>query len=398
MNLNLFLYTYASRSDTNLKQKSINPNIVECEDIAKTTLNEFIHSGYLATKFKTIFLFLQKCLSMAEGRFTNPVVASLAGIKDFFAKQKLSDRLKDSDRADGKTCLVTGANSGLGFALAVELAIRGAHVIMAGRSKIPEAGDRVKQLSGSENVEMRYLDLSDVDSIHQFIDGLKRDDITLDICILNAATALPKARQTRSGQDEMFLVNYLSNVMLTHLMLVDGILCNRKKTNGTIPRLLFISSDSHQGATYIDYDEFGRFFDYGVSKAISNYSYFKLVLNTFALELSRRINRDQLKVSVLTICPGPVHSNIVKKAPWLLRMVLRGIFKIIFKSPAKAALPVIYMALSDDFEGKTGEYLHMFNPKEMDPKVYEPEEGMKLWERSQDIWRLIDPQCRTFKT
>ena len=72
---------------------------------------------------------------MAEGRFTNPVVASLAGVKDFFAKQQLASRFSDKDRADGKTVLITGANSGLGFALAVEFAKRGARVIMAGRSK-----------------------------------------------------------------------------------------------------------------------------------------------------------------------------------------------------------------------------------------------------------------------
>jgi NAD(P)-dependent dehydrogenase (short-subunit alcohol dehydrogenase family) len=332
---------------------------------------------------------------MAEGRFTNPVVASLAGIKDFFAKQQLSDRLKDTDRADGKTCLVTGANSGLGFALAVELARRGGHVIMAGRSNIPEAGERVKKKSGSNRVEMRYLDLSDVESIHQFIHGLKKDHITLDLCILNAATALPGSRPTKSGQDTMFLVNYLSNVMLTHLLLDNGIILKGTPGQGPIPRLIFISSDSHQGATHIDYDEFGRYFEYGVSKAISNYSYFKLVLNTYAIELSRRINKTGTELGILVICPGPVHSNIVKEAPWLLRMVLKGIFWVVFKSPAKAALPVVYMALSDDFEGKTGEYLHMFNPKRMDPKVYEPVEGRKLWEQSLKTWKSIDPDFQS---
>ena len=72
---------------------------------------------------------------MAEGRFTNPVVASLAGVKDFFAKQELASRFSEKDRADGMTVLITVANSGLGFALAVEFAKRGARVIMAGRSK-----------------------------------------------------------------------------------------------------------------------------------------------------------------------------------------------------------------------------------------------------------------------
>jgi NAD(P)-dependent dehydrogenase (short-subunit alcohol dehydrogenase family) len=326
---------------------------------------------------------------MAEGRFTNPVVASLAGVRDFFAKQQLESRFSDQDRADGKTVLVTGANSGLGFALAVEFARRGARVIMAGRSRIPEAGERVKKLSGSERVEMRFLDLSRIGTIHQFAESLQKEEMKIDICIFNAATALPGSRKTESGQDEMFLVNYLSKVILSQLLITLGILQQGDPEQQS--RILFISSDSHQGATAIDYNEFGRYFEYGVSKGISNYSYFKLVLNTYATELSRRVNRDGVVLSINAICPGPVHSNIVKEAPWLLRMVLKGIFWVIFKSPARAARPVVYMALSEDYRGTTNEYLHMFNPKKMDPKVYDPAEGAKLWERSMQLLSEIDP-------
>ena len=331
---------------------------------------------------------------MAEGRFTNPVVASLAGVKDFFSKQELASRFSNEDRAEGQTVLITGANSGLGFALAVEFAIRGARVIMAGRSKIPEAGNRVKKLSGSETVEMHYLDLSKIETIHSFVQGLLEQRIHIDICILNAATALPGSRKTASGQDEMFLVNYLSNVILTQLLLSKSVI--ELKESSPFSRMIFISSDSHQGATYIDYNEFGRYFEYGVSKGISNYSYFKLVLNTYATELSRRVNKSSMHLGIHVICPGPVHSNIVKEAPWLLRMTLKGIFWVVFKSPAKAARPVVYLALSEDYKGKTNEYLHMFNPKKMDPKVYELQEGEKLWDRSLDLLRTIDPQHETY--
>jgi len=331
---------------------------------------------------------------MAEGRFTNPVVASLAGVKDFFSRQKLASRLTEEDRADGKTVLITGSNAGLGKALAVEFARRGARVIMACRSQIPEAGEQVKELSGSELVEMRFVDLSKITTIHEFVTSLLSDGIKIDICVLNAAVALPGPRKTDTGQDEFFQVNYLSNVILTRLLIQQGII--ELKTEGKLSRLLFISSDSHQGASYIDYSEFGQYFDYGVSKAISNYSYFKLVLNTYAVELSKRINGEQLVLGILVICPGPVHSNIVKEAPWLLRMILKGIFRIVFRSPAKAALPVIYMALSADFEGRTSEYLHMFNPKKMDPKVYDPAEGQKLWERSGDLLSEIDPDHKLY--
>lgn len=327
---------------------------------------------------------------MAEGRFTNPVVASLAGVKDFFSKQKLSTRLSDADRADGKTVVITGATSGLGFGLAVEFAKRGAKVIMACRSQIPEAGERVMELSGSETVEMRYMDLSKINTIHEFVDSLVKDGITIDVCILNAAVALPGPRKTETGQDEFFQVNYLSNVILTQDLIKQKVL--QLKETGDLSRLIFISSDSHQGASYIDYDEFGKYFEYGVSKAISNYSYFKLVLNTYATELSRRINHEKVRLSINVICPGPVHSNIVKEAPWFLRKILGGIFWVVFRAPSKAALPVVYMALSPDCEGTTNQYLHMFNPKQMDPKVYEPAEGEKLWVSSMDLLKQIDPK------
>jgi NAD(P)-dependent dehydrogenase (short-subunit alcohol dehydrogenase family) len=324
-----------------------------------------------------------------HGRFDNPVVAALAGFWDLFRKQQLSDRLTDNDRFDGKTCLITGANSGLGFALAVEIAKRGGHIIMAGRSAIPGAGEKVKKLSGSDKVEMMHLDLSKINSINDFISKLSTANIKFDITILNAGVALPKARKTDSGLEEMFLVNYLSNVILTNLM-IDNKIIDLEANKTFKPRIIFISSDSHQGSSRIDFDELGKYMDYGPSKGIANYSYYKLVLNTYAVELSRRINKEGMKASVLVICPGPVHSNIVKEAPYLLRVTLKAIFWVIFRSPKKAALPVVYMAISPDYEGRTEQYQHMFKEKRMDEKVYDEEDGRRLWEASLGLWKSVD--------
>ena len=118
-------------------------------------------------------------------------------------------------------------------------------------------------------------------------------------------------------------------------------------------RIIFISSDSHQGSSYIDYDEFGIYQQYGVSKGISNYSYFKLILNTYAVELSRRINQDAVNVGIHVICPGPVHSEIIKEAPGVIYFALKNIFRLVFRSPAKAAKPVLYMSVSSDYEEKS---------------------------------------------
>jgi NAD(P)-dependent dehydrogenase (short-subunit alcohol dehydrogenase family) len=327
---------------------------------------------------------------MAQGRFDNPVVAALNGFYDLFRKQELVDHFKDTDRFDGQTVMITGANSGLGFALAVASAKRGARVIMACRSQIPEAGEKVKALSGSQQVEMRKLDLSKLDSIHAFVDGLEKDRIVLDVVYLNAASAAPKARKTPSGLDELFLVNWYSNFILTNLLLHQNVFVPDEVKQ---PRMIFISSDSHQGSSAVDYDEFGKYFEYGVSKAISNYSYFKFVLNTYATELSRRINNGTLKAQVNTICPGPVNTNIIKETPWLIRLALRAIFTVIFRSPEKAARPVIYMGASPEFKNRTNEYMHMFNSKQMDEKVYDENEGKKLWEESAKLWKSIDEKA-----
>lgn len=337
---------------------------------------------------------------MSHGRFDNPVVATLTGILDIFRKQKLSERLTDKDRIDGKTCIITGANSGLGFALAKDLAKRGGNIIMACRSQIPEAGEKVKKLSGSENVSMMKLDLSDIESIHSFCDQLKKEKIKADILILNAGVANPKASLTKSGLDEIFLVNYLANFILLNLLLQNGTLPNipcagNRKKNDTPSRIIFISSDSHQGSSAIDHDEFGKYFNYGIKKGMNNYSYYKLVLNTLAIEISRRINKDSLEVCMNAICPGPVNTNIIRSAPWLVRVVMRGIFFLFFQSADKAAKAVVYMSISDDYSDKTSAYLHMFNVKQMDPKVYLPEEGQKLWEHSTSVWKSVDNRAKT---
>ena len=150
---------------------------------------------------------------MSKGRFDNPVVAALTGFLDLFRKQELEHRFLETDNFNGKTVLITGANSGLGFALATHADKRGAKVIMACRRQIPEVGEKVKELSASENVEMRYIDLSKIDTIHKFVEQLIKDEVELDVTILNAASAASKARKTSSGQDELFQVNLCTRII-----------------------------------------------------------------------------------------------------------------------------------------------------------------------------------------
>lgn len=335
---------------------------------------------------------------MSQGRFKNPVEAVLTGIKDIFRKQELEDHYSDNNRLDGKNVLITGANSGLGFGVAVDIAKRGANVYMACRSGIPEKGEEVKQLSGSDKVEMLSVDLSDIEKIHLFCDDIKAKGLQFDVVINNAGVTPPKARKTPQGQDEMFMVNYLAKFIMINRFLLDNSLANRKYGQGRhsdrmIPRVIFVSSDSHQGASEIDWAEFGKFQPYGVKKSISNYSYFKLVLNTLSTEFSKRTQDEQgIDVAIHAMCPGPVDTNIIRDAPPVLKGFMKLIFKVFFRSPEKAAKPVTYMSASPEMEGITNDYLHMFNRKKMDPKTYDPEAGRKLWDASSSLWQQLDPK------
>jgi hypothetical protein len=186
----------------------------------------------------------------------------------------------------------------------------------------------------------------------------------------------------------MFVTNFLSKFLLANRLLRDGTIRNisfaeAPRGDAPVPRILFVSSDSHRGASAIDWQEFGRYVDYGVNKGIHNYSYFKLVLNTFGCELARRLAPGgEIDVPTHVMCPGPVNSEIARDAPTALRVFLKLLFRLAFRAPAVAARPAVYACVSPAFERETNRYLHMFNPKRMDEKCYDAAVGAKLWDRS----------------
>lgn len=340
---------------------------------------------------------------MSHGRFQNPLQAALTGLRDRFGPQRLAERLTDDLRAEGRTCLVTGASSGLGLAIATDLARRGARVLMVSRSRIPEAGDEVRRATGSTLVEQFQTDLSDLRQVHALADTLRSRGERLDVVVDNAGVATPRARRTAQGLDAMFVTNYLSKLLLANRLLRDGTVPNATFAgNGPAldgpsrprPRMIYVSSDSHRGASAIDWDELGRYYEHGVNKGIHNYSYFKLVLNTFAMELSRRLagsgSQGGLDVAVHVMCPGPVNTEIARDAPPALGLALKAMFRLFFRQPEVAAGPAVYMSVDPGYGERTGEYLHMWNPKRMDAKCYDASAGARLWQHSVSLLRDHD--------
>ncbi len=314
-----------------------------------------------------------------QHKYNNPFSATLTGILDLFKRQMPSGELRQEDRLDGKVVLIDGASSGLGFAVAIDIARRGAKVIMACRSGIPEKGEEAKRLSGSENISMVPVDFSDTSSIQRLTEIIKAMD-PIDIYICNAGIVPKKSRKTLQGFEEMFMVNYLSKFYFIQLLLKNNIF----KESGN-SRIVIVSSESHRNPEKFEWGEFGVYKNFSIGKSVALYGYYKLLLTTFAVELARRLKEQDLKISVFALCPGPINSNIAREAPKLFHPLLKLVFSLFFRSPAKAAVPVVYLAASPDMEGKSFDYFFLMTRKTVDEKASNGENRKHLWQVSEEI-------------
>lgn len=325
---------------------------------------------------------------MKEKKYNSPLQATYKGISDLFKKHDRVGTLSAGERLDGKKVMITGSSSGLGLAVAKQLAALGAEIIMAVRSGIPERGGEVKSFSGNQQVHMLHVDLADFNSILQLVKQLKNQFGTIDILICNAAVVVKEARKTTFGLDEMFTVNYLAKFYLVNLLLQENLL---RTKSGTVPRIIFVSSESHRNPEKFEWNTFGQFQKHKMAKTVERYGYYKLLMTTFSQELERRLNSDAVTYSVFALCPGPVNSNIAREAPAIVQPIMKLVFRIFFRSPEKAAEPVVYLAASQALEGKPKDYLYLMSQKAVDEKAADPENGRKLWELTQ---QLLDKTLR----
>ena len=159
-----------------------------------------------------------------------------------------------------------------------------------------------------------------------------------------------------------------------------------KVSEGNVPRIIFVASESHRNPKSFDWDAFGNYKSYAMGKTVELYGYYKLLLTTFANELSRRLNAgDQLKYSVFVLCPGPINSNIARESPVIFKPLLKLVFGIFFRSPAVAVQPVVYFASSQEVKDRTIDYLFLMSRKEMDAKASDHLNGEKLWTLSEAL-------------
>lgn len=241
----------------------------------------------------------------------------------------------------GRTAVVTGANTGIGYETARALARKGAAVILACRDpkKAAEAAARIAAEGPSGSVAAMALDLSDLDSVRRFAEDFARDHDRLDVLVNNAGVMVPPESRTKQGFELQFGTNHLG-----HFALAAHLLPLLKRTAGS--RVVVVSSTAHHTGR-IDFGDLQ--FEQRGYKAWAAYSQSKLANLLFAAELQRRLDAAGAGVVVTSAHPGWTATDLQRTAGLVNR--LNPIFAM---KPPEGALPTLRAATDPDARG--GDY------------------------------------------
>jgi NAD(P)-dependent dehydrogenase (short-subunit alcohol dehydrogenase family) len=259
----------------------------------------------------------------------------------------------------GKTAIVTGANSGLGYQTTLGLARKGAHVILAARSPARGAA-ALERLRADPDARLGLaeLDLADLDSVRRFADDFLAAGGGLDLLVNNAGVmAIPRRETTAQGFERPFGTNHLGHFALTGRLLPA--LLQRPGS-----RVVTLSSNNHKRAKRIDFDDLQgerRYAQWGA------YDQSKLANAMFVLELDRRLRAAGLQVVSVGAHPGYSATNLQFSGPrsggTSLAARVVGVATRLLAQPApQGAVPVLYAATAPGVQG--GQYFGPDGPGE----------------------------------
>ncbi|GIW42165.1 MAG: short-chain dehydrogenase [Candidatus Binatia bacterium] len=288
----------------------------------------------------------------------------------------------------GRTVVVTGANSGIGFEAARVFAQKGARVVLACRDakKAEEARARIVGESPGATVEVELLDLANLASVRDFARRFSARSDRLDVLCNNAGVmALPLLR-TADGFEMQFGTNHLGHFALTGLLL-PALLSTPSA------RVVTVSSNAHRFGR-MDFENWNAQRSYGKWRA---YAQSKLANLLFAFELDRRLRACGADVRSVACHPGWAATNLQFVGPRLsgarlMESLARVGNRYFAQSAAMGALPILYAATASDVEG--GDYIgpdgmleNRGYPRKVRPsrRALDPVTARRLWELSEDL-------------
>ncbi len=243
-------------------------------------------------------------------------------------------------KINDKTCLITGATSGIGKQTAIALARQGVKVIFTYRNeeKAIETQKFITAETGTKS-EMYYCDFSSLNSIRSFAEKFKAEHQRLDVLINNAGIWEPKRILSVDGIEMNFATNHLAPFLLTNLLL-DVLI----KSNPA--RIINVASGAHKNVE-INFDDLEMKQNFGGFKA---YSQSKLGNVLFTKSLARKL--ADKNVMVYSLHPGVVSTNIFNN----MGKFAASLMKLFLISAEKGAQTTIYLATVNEINSPSGSY------------------------------------------
>ena len=286
--------------------------------------------------------------------------------------------VQDSSWIAGKTCMVTGANSGIGKATASGLASMGAKIVMVSRdsAKAEAARGEVVQAPGTkkEDVSIMIADLSSLESVRKLAEDFLASGRPLHVLVNNAGLILGSRTVTRDGLEATFEVNYLSHFLLTNLLL--GLL----KSNAP-SRIINVSSSAHTGG-HMDFQDLQEEKGYGSMKS---YSQSKLAQILFTRELAEKLGGTG--VTVNAVHPGLVATNWGTRSGGMFSFGVRLGHPFMI-GPEKGADTVVYLASSPEVANVTGKYFFKRKVTPSSAESMSDADAKTLWDVSMKLTGL----------
>ena len=273
---------------------------------------------------------------------------------------------------DGKTALITGCNSGLGFETAKTLSLRGATIIGAART-LEKAEAACEQFPGPATPVV--CELSDLAAVAACGNQVRDMGVPIDMLILNAGImALPELEQV-NGIEKQFFVNHIGHFSLTSYLL-DQV---KAAEQG---RIVVVSSSGHEFApdNGIEFDNLSGERDYEPWKM---YGVSKLANGLFTLQLAKQLANTNATAN--SIHPGIINTNLGRHFPWWQRVVANLFGWTFMKSIEAGAATQTYVATAPALATTSGYYFSDCNPVLPDPRMLDEAQAAELWKVSEDI-------------
>ncbi|XP_037244853.1 retinol dehydrogenase 12-like [Falco rusticolus] len=308
------------------------------------------------------------------------LLSLLLGLLLWARRRRAWDPRKCPTDLTGKTVIVTGANSGIGKYVALDLARRNARTILACRSQ--ERGqvavEEIRAATGNPAVLLRLLDTSSLASVRTFAQAVLREEKRLDVLVNNAGlTGLPFTI-TPEGLEQTFATNYLGPFLLTNLLL------DLLKASAPA-RIVNVSSFRHSAGTADSRCLTGQ---ERLSSFDATYNSTKLMNILFTAELAQRLQGTGVTANALS--PGVVSTGIMRHFSWAVR-VLFTLIRPFIKSAEQGAVSTIYCAVSEEVSGITGKYFSSDCRLALPSRAArDPGLARKLWEESERLTGLTD--------